>query len=1104
MAVLKLTWLGVPGVEIDGHPLRLEMRKTLALLAYLSLSGHNQTRETLASLFWPEHDQKHALASLRRNLFSLSQSLPAGLLEADRETIGLRRDDSFIVDVHEFMDLVTLPKRHEHSSNWVCPDCLAALEKAASIYRGDFFEGFNLKDCPAFDEWQFFQRESLRSEYAGALERLAAYFQGQEEWEKAIDHARRWVAQDRFNEPAQRRLIDLYRLSGQRSLALQQFGNLEELLRDELDQAPEAETISLYETLLQTRESGATEEEAALPPPMRKPEPLIKTKLLIPPFRTNQVTRLRLFDQLEAATKHPFTLVSAPAGYGKTTLLASWTVHTDLPIAWFSIDEGDNDPLRFATYLIAALDSVLPQELSEHFQAFTQSLQPSIQPVLIQLINLLSTRQDPFVLILDDYQFIHSQAIHQALQFLLEKIPACMRLVMATRNDPPISLALLRGRNQLTEIRMNDLRFGMDESAGFLRQVMSLRLKDEDISALEACTEGWIASLQMAAVAIRTLASRPGVEVNGADSEQAVSGFIRAFSGSHRYILDYLSEEVLKHCSERLRTFLLQTSILERFSAPLCDVVTEAEGSQAVLEELEKENLFLVPLDNERQWYRYHHLFAELLRFSLESAYSEGTGLERKGFPGVERLHRRAAEWFERHGLFEEAVRHFLAARQYDRAAVLITSQAHLMIFNTGQTYTLAEWLSALPQDLFRSEPRLKLLKAWALASQNQFAAAAEQAETCWKAVHERTGEEISGLIGEISLIQGVLAELGSRDVIVMREKALLAWEKLPESDAMLRCLAAWLLAESYYWDGDARKAEEYFVRAIPLCRAAGNIYFSLVSSADLSAALWEQGRFREAYNLLWRTQQEMTLEGRQPHPRLGQLYISSSKMLLQWNRLEEAEKDLHLGIELAERDTPEEMYFLGMSILPYIKFAQGESEEASRLAGACLDRIEQYPLQYLPRLIRSNFVHLWILLKDNDRLEEWVNGCGLKPNGLINYRNEGQYISLAEVLLFQGRPEKAQKILSRLHATIQKRGGKGKLFHILMLQALAYKQLDATDQALEALGESLRLVKSAGLIRPFVEGGKQMQELLEKGRSRELWRQKGVENLADQLLQAF
>jgi LuxR family maltose regulon positive regulatory protein len=352
--------------------------------------------------------------------------------------------------------------------------------------------------------------------------------------------------------------------------------------------------------------------------------------------------------------------------------------------------------------------------------------------------------------------------------------------------------------------------------------------------------------------------------------------------------------------------------------------------------------------------------------------------------------------------------------------------------------------------------------------------------------------------------MRGVLAEMSSRDVVVMRKEALLAWEKLPKTDLMLRCLAAWLLGLSYRYDGDTYNAEKYLLQAIPLGREAGNIYFTLVSIVDLSMVLLEQGRSREAYQLLLQTQQEMFATNRQSHPRLGHLYINSSKILLQWNRLEEAEKHLSLGINLAAHDVAHEVLFFGISTMPYLRLAQGKREEAIQLAQECLERLEAYPLPYLPPIIRSNLIPFWIRVDDHDRIEEWLGECQLKPVGPISYLNEGIYTSLAKVLIWQGQPREALKILAELHAFAECRGRNGKLFYVMALQALAYKQAKDLDVALETLKGSLRLAKSEGYIRPFVDEGKPMEELLQLGVNRGLWKRAGLGLYVNRLLKSF
>ncbi len=1105
MSILRMSWLGSPAIEYEGSPIQLEMRKTLALLAYLSLTSQSPSRETLATMFWPEFDQQHSLTNLRRNLFSLARSLPLGILETDRERIGLRREDWLQVDVEEFRRQLSTVEAHSHSSGLICSDCLSSLESAITIYKGDFLEGFNLKDCPDFDKWQSNQRESLRSEYASALEKLAINYQGQREWAKAIRYARSWLSLDGLNESAQRLLMRLYNESGQRSMALRQYETLVDLLQNELGQAPEAETLSLFQSIYSFEPSNPGEERSALPhTTSRSSEPLIKTKLFIPPLRVDRVARSRLFELLNAGSQRSLTLVSAPAGFGKTTLLASWAAHTSLPIAWFSIDEGDNDPARFIAYLIATLDSILSADLSEQFQAYTRSLKTSLQPVLVQLINFLSGEHEPFVLILDDYQFIHSQAIHKALTFLLEKIPACMHLVIATRSDPPIPLALLRGRDQLVEIRMRDLRFSVEESTGFLEQVMALRLSKEDVSALEARTEGWIAGLQMAALAIRTLVYPSTREAGAMDHGQSISQFIQDFSGSNRYILDYLGEEVLSRCPEDIRTFLLQTSILERFSGPLCDAVSGRVDSQKILEELETANLFVVPLDGERQWFRYHQLFKELLLYKLEDALSKRSEAGRQGCLGLEDLHLRAAYWLGKNQLYGEAVHHFIGAKKYVQAAALIESQMYPMILTKGQAYTLKEWLTGLPDDLFGTKPRLYIAKAWTLILEDRFAAALEQLDMSMQVVQERQYAEAKSVLGEIAVLKGAMAELRTRDVELMHAKGLLAWAKLPREDSMLRGLAAWLLGASDLFRGDIRSAEYYLSQAIKLCQATGNTLIASVATLDLSNVRVEQGKYRQAYQLLTQTLCEMSSGGRRSHPSLGYLYYGTSRILLNWNELEEAERQLLLGIDLMDQGLPGEVLIMSLSILPHLKLAQGKRGEALKLAEECLQRVEAYPLPYIPSMVKASLARLWMRIGDQERIEEWFTSCGMTSEDSIRPVNEPEHITLAKVLLWMERTQDAIKVLARIHDLSLSQGRNGKRSHVLALQAMALKQAKDPDQALNALETSLRLVKSEGSMRPYVDEGRPMEELLQLGAERGLWRRTHLDSYVNRILKAI
>src|SRR5215217_4930376 len=423
--------------------------------------------------------------------------------------------------------------------------------------------------------------------------------------------------------------------------------------------------------------------------------PILATKLFVPPTQPKVVVRPRLIEHLDEGLDRKVTLISAPAGFGKTTLLGEWVAGCGRAAAWLSLEERDNDPTRFLTYLVAALQTIAPN-MGEGVQGALQSPQPPpAEAMLTALLNEIITLPDDFVLVLDDYHAIDARAVDDALTFLLEHLPPGMHLAIATREDPSLPLARLRARGQLTEVRASDLRFTISETAEFLREMMGLDLSAEEIDALETRTEGWIAGLQLAALSMR--------------GREDVPGFIRAFAGDNRYILDYLVEEVLQRQPERIRSFLLQTSILERLSGPLCDAVTGQEEGNARLEALERGNFFVVPLDDKRHWYRYHHLFAEVLSAHL---MAEQPDL-------VPALHRRASEWYEHNGSRADAIQHALAAEDFERAADLIEPAVPAMRRSRREA-TLLGWLRALPDELVRFRPVLSVGYASALLSSGE------------------------------------------------------------------------------------------------------------------------------------------------------------------------------------------------------------------------------------------------------------------------------------------------------------------------------------------------------------------------------------------------
>ena len=427
------------------------------------------------------------------------------------------------------------------------------------------------------------------------------------------------------------------------------------------------------------------------------PEPLLQTKLYIPPLRPNLVPRPRLIRKLNQGLQQDrkLTLISAPAGFGKTTLVSSWVDHTEMPVAWVSLDERDNDVTRFLAYFSASLEKARVGYGEPSLGLLHSRQSPPFEVALTGLINEVAEVSGSIVVVLDDYQAITDHSIHEAVAFLVDHLPSQMHLIISSRADPPWPLARLRSRDQLTELRAPDLRFTPDEAATFLNDVMGLGLSADDIMAIESRTEGWIAGLQMAALSMQ--------------GRKDKSRFIRAFSGSNRFILDYLVEEILNQQPATIQEFLLNTSILRRFNAALCDTVTGGDESQRILTQLESANLFLIPLDDERRWYRYHHLFADLLQSHLEQVHPNLAPA----------LHQRAGEWYESNGLFAEAVGHILAAGDVDRMAGLVEGKA-LAIMDRGDLTTLVGWLEALPDEAVRSRPWLCIAYAWVLAYSGQ------------------------------------------------------------------------------------------------------------------------------------------------------------------------------------------------------------------------------------------------------------------------------------------------------------------------------------------------------------------------------------------------
>jgi len=773
--------------------------------------------------------------------------------------------------------------------------------------------------------------------------------------------------------------------------------------------------------------------------------PLLTTKLYIPPVRPGLVSRPRLIERLNAGLHRKLTLVSAPAGFGKTTLLSEWARGSEWPVAWVSLDKGDSDPARFWAYFVAALQTVQADVGEAALAAFQSPQPPLIESLLATLINQIATIPDPLVLVLDDYHVIEAQPIHSALAFLLDHLPPQMHLVIATRADPPLPLSRLRGRGAMIEIRADDLRFTPDEAATFLNQVMGLGLSADDVAALESRTEGWIVGLQLAALSMQ--------------GRKDITGFIAAFTGSHRYILDYLLEEVFQQQPADVQDFLLKTSILDRFAAPLCDAITKRDDSRQVLLGLEQANLFTVPLDESRQWYRYHRLFADLLRHRLDMVC---------GSKQVALLHARASQWYEAEGFPADAVHHALAGRDWAGAATLILSVGETML-TRGEITTLLGWLQALPDEVVRARPQLCLNFSWALILTGQL----DAAESCL-AQAEQAVQEDAAFLGEIVAAQAYIARTRGDDrrTIELSQQALTL---LPQDNLSSRSIVALNLGLAHWHRGHLAEAERALTEAEHAAQQSGNSHVRLIALGVLGPIQAAQGKLHQAAVLC---RQAIQLGKRSPA--IAPTHLEFSALLYEWNDLEAAADHLRRGIELTQRSGNLEVQTGGYRMLALLKQAQGDASAAL----AALQEAHQLARDHdvTPFVhARNAACHAQIALAQDDvaTAVHWAEQVTEDADAFPLY----PFLCLtpARLLLAQNEKAAAAEQLEALYETAVGAGWQFGVVEVRVLQALAAPTPTA---ALAFLADALALAQPEGYVRTFVDKGEPLAALLREAAS--------------------
>jgi LuxR family maltose regulon positive regulatory protein len=813
---------------------------------------------------------------------------------------------------------------------------------------------------------------------------------------------------------------------------------------------------------------------------MLKADALIRTKLHLPYTRPELVSRLRLRAQIAKGLSGPLTLVTAPAGFGKTTLVASTIVNCGMPVAWLSLDKDDNQVERFLSYLVAALQEANPGIGSGAAQHLEAARQAPPGAALTSLINDLDRVGQETALVLDDYQFISSQEVHDEVSFLLQHCPNKLHVVIASRSDPPLHIVSLRGRGKMVELRTADLRFTETEAAQFLNEVMGLNLTAGSVAMLEERTEGWIAGLQMAALSMH--------------ERKDLVGFIKGFSGTNRYILDYLIEEVMANQSREIQQFLLYTSILERLTASLCQAVlatgnldglSSAElpdnyqppsllSCQQSLEYLERANLFLVPLDDERTWYRYHHLFADLLRARL------GQSLK---IEEIDALHTRAAQWFIQNGLAYEAIHH-ASLTSNDEWVEQLIEQNYMEMFHRGEASAIRFWTGKLSKELIYRRPWLCIYEAQSHCLFGQL----DEAEVLLAKAEEHLQREnpsadTRAMLGNLAYVKSRVTGMRG-DVRQAIELSLVARENTPASNKALHSGIGVMLGVAYFLNGDFKEAIETYEETIEASSAANAINGTVAAYCHLARLYAIQGKLEKSYELYQKAEGFANTVGSRNLGVQSLVEVGIANVLYEQNELETALAHIKRGLELVYLWGNADDIALAYATHARILQAQGNLAGAREAIEKGIQVIQTNGVFSEAReAVWSAQVALWLSEGDLLSADHWVVAQQERLRGDTGYRfeNELTRIITARVSLAEKKLDETLSLLTQLELSAEAGGRTERLIEILILKALTFQMFGETSLALAAVEKSLRMAEPEGYVQVFLIEGKPMQRVLDQ-----------------------
>lgn len=787
---------------------------------------------------------------------------------------------------------------------------------------------------------------------------------------------------------------------------------------------------------------------------------ILKTKLFIPPLQSKLVPRPRFSHQINSAIQNriKLILIAAPAGYGKTTAVSCWARQNHQQVAWLSLDEGDNEEAVFWIYTIAALQTIQQNFGRKIFENLISSLQSPIDSILPELVNELAELPQPVTLVLDDYHVISNKEIHAYLKFLLKHQPPQFHLVIVTRADPPLSIARLRAHRMLVELRADDLRFTFNESQMLLNEIMGLGLSREDINLVERRTEGWSVGLVLAAKSMQGMSEK--------------HNFITAFSGSHHYILEYLVEEVINQQPKFLREFLLETSILDQLCGSLCNAVTGLEDSNEILRQLFKENLFIIPLDSDLVWYRYHSLFCELLANQL---YKEQPEIK------IQTLQMRASEWYYHEGNLDKAVQYALKGQNYTRAANLIELAAGITIAR-GQAKRLIQWIHALPEKVIKNHPVLLMRKGWAIFLTGNVSEASRVLLEAQQALDDvPSGEAKNTLEGQLLAMLATLTSL-TKDLPAAITQAEEALKKLPHKEVIYRARATRVLGVCYTLLGEIGKALENLETAKILALSGQNKFLASEILSQIATAQKHQGQLRKAFDTYRQILDLYEVPEENPPICLG--YIGMAEIALEWNDLENAHKYLTIGIDQCYKGSIGYALQPALLIQGILKYALGDEAGAkeaiakgksiSRNGGGSIEGI-------LELAIFQSRLNLQLGKLANAK--QWAAGdllpAGWSFDNLPTILFEKYQSLLAFVYARLGEPEKTYKIYDAVYDQVRSGGRIARMIELKLSKALALQSRGRNREAFEAFKSCLSLAEPEGYVRLFLEAGEAVHHLL-------------------------